>query len=874
MAAQRDHMIPRKGWLVLTSTQVHRAELMDDGELRVHTEGVELRVRMVSADVVRLRAGFDGEFAEQSYSLMTTAWEDRLDSLFGEDRTRIDPAPVRCEETEDQVVLIGPRLRVVVKRSPLEVSVLDADGTVLHSDVPYLAYREDSNRRRIHTSRITPGDAFVGFGETTGTLDKAKQLISLSPRDSLGYDADRSAPLYKHIPFYLKVNRDSRQAVGYFYHGTHDLAFDLGRSHSNYFPHHSQMISDGGDIDLFLIAGPDVRDVVSRYTTLTGRPPVLPRRALGYLASSMYYAEIDSDSDAAITRFVDTARSHGIPVDGFQLSSGYTTQETPDGPRRCVFTWNSKRFPDPQGFFSAMHERGVVVSPNVKPGILRSHPRLDEFAGRDVFIGASDDAIAQGDRTAPAFSVTTDTPATPAGTRPPAVGAWWGGPGHFIDFTSAQAREAWKEWLIDSVLSQGTTSVWNDNCEYDGLLDLDSPIAGDGVPGTLAQVRNVMSNLMCRVTEEAIAHEHPQERPYIVCRAGHAGIQRYAQTWAGDNSTSWETLRANIATILGMSLSGVANQGCDIGGFHGPRPEPELLLRWVQHGIFQPRFSIHSVNSDNTVTEPWMYPEITGLIRDAINLRYRLIPYTYSLMVRASREGLPIMEPLLSAFQHDVEGYDTTDTFMLGDSLLVASVLEKGATTRTVRFPADEVFYDVETRQRHEGGTSIEVPVGPASIPQYLRAGGIIPLSVEQPTSLARDETHTLRVLCAPERDGIFTLHEDDGQSRAHEEGQRRETVITMTAGPTVRIVLQRTGPYRSAVQALLFDVINPGSAPLHVRADDRELPHLADRHSLEAAGRGWYYDASLGSVQIALPDDGDDLRLDISFDTFDMIGM
>lgn len=856
------------------STQVRQVELMDDGALRVLTEGVELRIRMMTEDIVRIRASHDGEFAEQSYSLMMTAWEDRHDELFGEDRTRIISAPVRLEETAEHAVLLGPRLRVEVARSPLAVTVRDADGTVLHSDVPYLAYREDTNRRRIHASRVTPDDAFVGFGETTGPLDKAKRLVSLSPRDSLGYDAERSAPLYKHIPFYLKVNRTSRQAIGYFYHSTHDVAFDLGRSHSNYFPHRSQMISDGGDIDLFLIAGPRVRDVVARYTMLTGRPPVLPRRALGYLASSMYYAELDSDSDVAITRFVDTAREHGIPVDGFQLSSGYTTQDTADGPKRCVFTWNNNRFPDPERFFSAMQDRGIVVSPNVKPGVLRSHPRRDEFAARDVFIAASDDAVARAADTAPALSVTTDAPTTTEGAIPPAVGAWWGGPGHFVDFTSPRARDAWKEWLIDSVLRRGTASVWNDNCEYDGLLDLDSPIVGDGVPGTLEQVRNVMSNLMCRVSEEAITQEHPDERPYIVCRAGHAGIQRYAQTWAGDNSTSWATLRANIATILGMSLSGVANQGCDIGGFHGPRPEPELLLRWVQHGIFQPRFSIHSVNSDNTVTEPWMYPEVTGLIRDAISMRYRLIPYLYSLMVRASREGLPIMEPLISAFQEDVEGYDTTDTFMLGNSLLVASVLEKGARSRTVRFPAGEVFYDVETRRRHEGGTSIEVPVGPESIPRYIRAGGIIPVAHEQPTSLAKDEIHTLRVLCAPERDGSFVLHEDDGRSRAHELGQRRDTLITMSAGSTVSLTLERTGPYRSAVQALLFDVINTDSAPLEVRADGLALPHHPGRRALDSAGIGWFYDASLSSVQIALPDDGADLRLEISFDRFDMIGM
>ena len=151
------------------------------------------------------------------------------------------------------------------------------------------------------------------------------------------------------------------------------------------------------------------------------------------------------------------------------------------------------------------------------------------------------------------------------------------------------------------MLEKGTTSVWNDNCEYEGVYDKDARVCLEGAGGTVGAVRSVMSNLMCLVTDEAIRETSPGERPFIVCRAGHAGIQRLAQTWAGDNYTSWDSLRGNIATILGMGLSGVANHGCDIGGFFGPRPEPELLVRWVQNGIFQPRFSIHSTNTDNTV---------------------------------------------------------------------------------------------------------------------------------------------------------------------------------------------------------------------------------------------------------------------------------
>lgn len=172
-----------------------------------------------------------------------------------------------------------------------------------------------------------------------------------------------------------------------------------------------------------------------------------------------------------------------------------------------------------------------------------------------------------------------------------------------------------------------------------------------------------------------------------MCRSGHAGIQRYAQVWAGDNLTCWDTLKYNIATILGMGLSGVANHGCDVGGFYGVSPEPELFVRWVQNGIFMPRFSIHSTNTDNTVTEPWMYTDKKQYIRDAIKFRYRMIPYLYSLESRAHETGLPIMEPMFMAFQNDPKTYNEGVDFMWGDSLLVANVVEKGAKTRSIYLP-------------------------------------------------------------------------------------------------------------------------------------------------------------------------------------------
>lgn len=146
--------------------------------------------------------------------------------------------------------------------------------------------------------------------------------MNMSPKDAMGYNPKETDSLYKHIPFYIKLNREHKKAVGYFYHNTYECDFDMGKEKSNYWKMHSRYRADGGDIDLFLIAGPSMRQVVERYTDLTGKSAMLPRYALGYLGSSMYYPELEKDCDDAILEFIDTTKEELIPVDGFQLSSG------------------------------------------------------------------------------------------------------------------------------------------------------------------------------------------------------------------------------------------------------------------------------------------------------------------------------------------------------------------------------------------------------------------------------------------------------------------------------------------------------------------------------------------------------------------------
>ncbi len=819
----------------------------------IATDAVEIRLWFLTDDIIRIRAGFDGDWDEASYSLVKTAWQSRTDELMKDCRRRVDVAKTSLTDRTDKAVIRGEKLTVEIEKDPFRILIYDAEGTLLHADIPDLAYREDSNKRRLHTSQMEADDYFYGFGEKSGEINKAQKFMNMAPGDAMGYDPMETDSLYKHIPFYIKLNGTTKKAVGYFYHSTAECDFNMGREKRNYWHRYSTFRTDAGDIDVFVIAGPSIKEVVERYTDLTGKSVLLPKAALGYLGSSMYYPELPADCDDAILDFIDTTKEEEIPVDGFQLSSGYCAIETEEGIKRCCFTWNSKRFKNPADWFLRMKERGIVVSPNVKPGMLLVHPLLDEMKEKNMFVLDSE-------------------------KDEPGVGTWWGGKGIFVDFTKDETRKSWKEYLKKSLIDYGCESVWNDNCEYDSMVDKDARVYFEGKGGTIGNLKPVMSNLMCQLSNEAVVEHNPEVRPFSVCRSGHAGIQRYAQVWAGDNLTCWEALKYNIATILGMGLSGVANHGCDVGGFYGVAPEPELFVRWVQNGIFMPRFSIHSVNTDNTVTEPWMYSDMTQYIRDAIKFRYRMIPYLYSLEYRAHETGLPIMEPMFMIFQNDEKTYREGVDFMWGDHLMVANVVEKGVTTRKVYLPKTEDgrerFYDFYTREEYMPGQTVELPVDISSIPLFVKSGAIIPMAENQLYNLMRDEITGLHILFAPDMDSSFCMYDDDGKTNNYKDGEYLKTDISVRAGVKTYIRFTSEGNYESPVETMYLDVIHREKSPFYVEVEGRQIPHFLHRRQFEEAEEGWYYSQTKKSVQVKYKNPKHDHEVMISFEVFDMIGM
>lgn len=817
-----------------------------DGAFLFHTNCADIKVCFVTDEIVRVRVAFDRELAEESYILSTTAWEDRLDGLFGAERTRVQPVTPEVTVTDEAVTFKTDAVRLVAERSPLCFKLYDKDGTLLHSDLAGTPYILDSNRRVTHYSAMDEEDCFYGFGEKTGVLNKNKKFLRERATDAMGYDAEKMDTLYKHIPFYIRLSRASRKAVGVFYNNFYESVFNMGCEKSNYWPRYSYWQADGGDIDLFLIAGGSIRRVVDNYTLLTGRPALLPKRALGYQGSSMYYPELEKDSDDAVLDFIDTIKEEGFPIDGFHLSSGYASQNG----KRCFFTWNHDRFKDPRAYFAAMNEKGAQNVPNVKPGILLCHPRFDEFNARNVFVKDSEQ----------------DTYA---------VGKWWGGDGAFWDYTSPEGRQAWKDFLTEALIDVGTDSIWDDNCEYDSLQDKDARCCFDGKGGTIAQLKPIMSTLMCKTSAEAVVDHNPKARPYIVCRSGSAGIQKYAQTWCGDNYTSWKTLRYNIPIITGMGLSGQPNEGADIGGFYGPAPEEELFVRWVQNGIFQARFSIHSASNDNTVTEPWMYRGSAGLIRDAILLRYRFTPYLYSAEYEASQTGAPIMRPLVYEFQDDPNVYDESFEFLFGRDILVANVLEPGARTWKVYLPAGTRWYDWNNNFAcYEGGQTIEIPVEISTIPLFLREGAIVPMASNQLMSMANDHMTSLHLTVVPGADSSYTLYDDDGVTNDFKAGVCRKTEITVSGASVVQVKFAAEGSYTDFVEDVTVEMVRKDRSPFWVALDGRKLEHYLNRRKFDAAAEGWYYSQTKRAVLVKYANPRRDACLTVSFEDFDLIGM
>jgi alpha-glucosidase len=689
--------------------------------------GAVAHVFVAEEDVMRLLLLADGAVTSPPSWAIAPGAEDIAEP----GRDRMDVAGFACPDFTldagaEVVTIATTQMRVTVRLHGLHCTWEQRDGdawVVMAADRPTQAYEFGWwDGRAHHYVARTPGQRFYGLGDRAGDTDRAGRRFRLTNLDPMGFDAEHSDPLYKAIPYLLVADAVGR-CHGAFYDSVADVTVDLGRELDNYHGLYRHVVADHGDLDLWMIAGPDPLAVTRRFTWLTGRPALMPRWSLGYSGSTMSYTDAP-DAAVQMAGFLDKCREHDLGCTSFHLSSGYTSI----GDKRYVFHWNRDKFPDPAGFVASYADAGVRLVPNIKPALLRSHPRYDDVAAAGLFVADAD------------------------GT--PVEAQFWDEVGSYIDFTNPDAARWWREQVTTALLDHGIETTWNDNNEYE-VWDARARFAGFGAARAAAEMRPVQPMLMMRASREAQIAARPGQRPYVVTRAGMAGLHRYAQTWSGDNRTEWKTIRYNARQSIGLALSGVSNSGHDVGGFSGPAPSPELLVRWVQAGVLMPRFSIHSWNDDRTVNEPWMYPEVLPAIRRLMALRQTLLPFLYDLLHRYHAAYEPMVRPVWLDFPGDAAGWAESDDHLLGPNVLVPLVCEPGVATRTVRAPAGADWIDVWTGADVPGGATVTLDAPLDGPPPLLARAGSAML-VDLAHGGWRPEPYRRGIWLFPPRTGDF----------------------------------------------------------------------------------------------------------------------
>jgi len=720
----------------------------------------QVQLTILAPDLIRVRASFTKSIPakDHSWAIAVENWKT---------------PPWRLTETRESIILATGEVEVVVNRSPLLIDFRDArTHESINADEQPMAYdgkgtlagmQFDPEAGTFVTAAKTLGfdEHFYGLGEKAARLDKRRGFFVNWNSDTPGYTEGRD-PIYQTIPFYLGLQRGA--AYGIFFDNSYRSYFDFGRLSQE----HIWFGAEGGEMNYYFFYGPSIKKILGRYADLTGHMPLVPLWALGVQQCRYsYYPQ------SVVEEVVRQYRERDLPLDVIYLDIHYL-----NGYR--VFTFDTSRFPDPKSLTERLSRQGVktvvIVDPGVKnqppaagaPPINSPKPELEPQDRRYyVFDQGLERNYFQHRRNGQLF-----------------VPRVWPGDSVFVDFTLPDARRWWGD-LHRAYVDNGIAGIWNDMNEPADFVDQtgknqrDVVSYDEGENSTHAKNRNVFALLMSRATYEGLARLRPDRRPFVVTRAAYAGIQRYSTMWTGDTNSTWESLALNVPMFTTLGLSGEPFVGSDVGGFIG-RANGEFLVRSYQIGFLAPFFRNHHA-IDGYDQEPWRFGKYyEDIIRKYLKLRYQLLPFLYTALEEAHRDGAPLFRPLLLNYQDDPNTYNLDDEFMVGSDLLVAPIVKADITTRLVYLPQG-IWYDFWTNKKYQGGTMIRVDAPLPTVPMFVRGGAIIPEG-PQMNYIGEKPFDPITFAIYPDETGFAstTLYEDDGISPDYQKGTFRRTNVAV----------------------------------------------------------------------------------------------
>jgi len=640
--------------------------------------GTKLMVYVVDDAILRLRYAPEGYFERDFSYALDENFQGHISDF-------------HVVESDNAIILKTTKVHLHIGKERLQLKFTDPDGKVISEDEKGFHWEpnEEFGGDIVMMSRkVQQGEAFYGLGDKPMNLNLRGQRVVNWGTDEYGFHKDTD-PIYKNIPIFFGVHNDL--SYGIFYDNTFRSFFDFASERKAV----SSFWSNGGEMNFYFFAGPNLEDVVTKYTKLTGTPEMPPLWALGYQQCKWsYYPE------SQVREICNKMREYQIPCDAIYLDIDYM-----DG-FRC-FTWDLEKFPNPKGMIDDLKSQGYKTMVIIDPGIKKDKDYwvYQQAMENDYFCKRAD--------------------------GPYMNGKVWPGECYFPDFTNPEVREWWAGLYKGLIEEDGVAGVWNDMNEP-AVMDvptktfpLDVRHHYDGESCSHRKAHNIYGMQMARATYDGVKKFAGNKRSLVITRSGYSGLQRYSSVWTGDNIATWEHLSIANLQVQRLCASGISFCGSDVGGFID-QPSGELFVRWVQLAAFHPFFRTHS-SGDHGDQEPWSFGlDNMKLAKRFIELRYELLLYFYTTFYQYSEYGVPMIKSLIVYDNTDNEVKNRMDESIVGDHILVCPMLQPGVHERILYLPSGQ-WYNYWTDKLFAGKKETIVKADLTQMPIFIKAGAVIP---------------------------------------------------------------------------------------------------------------------------------------------------
>lgn len=719
------------------------------------------------------------------------------------------------DEASTYLEFVAGDFKVHVDKFPLRLTFLYNADTLLQDD-PGLYKAGDGAGVRF---KINPDEHLYGTGSRAIDIDRHGKKLTSYNTAQYGY-SNGTQTLNICIPFVT-----SSRGYGLYIDNYSPGIWDLGNSA----PSVLEYAAEAGALSYFVVAGTSNQEILENYTLLTGRQPLPPRWALGYIQSKYGYQQEDEARN-----IVNLMRTNNFPLDALVLDLYWFGSPSTMG----NLNWDYTKFPTPVDMMHDFDSLGVKTICITEPYITLNSNNYS-YAGNNEIL------------------------ATDINGNNFVVGNFWAGPAGLMDMFNSSSQD-WMWNYYDDRMAEGVTGWWCDLGEPEN-----HPAELMHSIGMARTVHNVYSLIWAEMLFNKYQQYHPGKRLFNLIRSGYAGMQRYSTfPWSGDIQRSFDGLKAQIPIMLGESMCGIGYMHSDIGGFTGGGQNEELYVRWMEFGSFCPVMRAHG---EGVPTEPVYYStNAKNTIRKYSNLRHQLTPYNYSLAYQNSLKGTPLALPL-NFFEPDNQLLaNINDEYLWGENFLVAPVLSQGQTSRSVIFPEGK-WISYWNNAVYDGNTAATVSASLDVMPLFVKAGSFIPL-VPLVKTLAEYNTDTMMVKYYPDNSNpntSFTVYDDDGEDANAMATGNHELISfggNVTNEETAITLIKSGNGFNGAPSSreMNFQLQRISNAPLQVLKNSMPLPITATINDFNMADSAAFWDQAAQVLYIHFKWEGEPALIQI----------